>query len=429
MKSILVPNNLDIQTLIAKRHNRFAKYESRILYFLYVLHIHIFLPKLSFSSSVLVASTTKSDLLKNIITNNNNHMSSLFSGYRNLQSYNKRNRKLLFVQISRTQLIKWFSAKKYKQIIDFLLSEHIIETDNRYIVGLRCKSYRLTAKYAFADWSGYSINNKREESKIMNIEEETVEQTDPYILGMTELNKNVGIYSDLFNWYEWETNHKQKKESEPLEEKMMHIVIAMNAINAGVLSYTKGSNGGRIFSTFTSLPKEADMLLYDKRTDKRLVQLDCSCFHPYLLSNEYPNPTSNVLLFQQHCLDGSLYDRIVADTNVKREQVKKSVLIGVLYGQEYPHRTSKVKKYFIITYPDVYHYINQYNSSQLAITLQSAESNIFIGVSKQLLSENILHITKHDAIFVDENYVQHTKDLLIQACKEKYNNCPIIKEK
>ena len=80
--------------------------------------------------------------------------------YDTLNKREKYAKKKLFIPVNYSLLRKFIPAASLKKIIEILLKEKIIETDNQYYVGKKSKGYRLTKNYAFTSFKKIEINDE-----------------------------------------------------------------------------------------------------------------------------------------------------------------------------------------------------------------------------------------------------------------------------
>jgi hypothetical protein len=440
------PKNFDkfLQSLRSTKHSALFKQKDAVVHFLFILFsIRFYETSFNTSISSVVRKVTRDNQTITEFCHNNpatieQYMKYLCNIYNKRIKVGKHYTKVMFIGISRKKLIKLF-GKKATDIINALKQLKIIETDSFYIPGTKCISYRLTKRYMFGQWEGVECTAKNKDM-LTKLQTDVINDvTDSYLTSMQALNKSLRIFVPNFPWALWELRKlKEQKmgrykgcyapEHLNIDLKKNNIKADMTLINAGLCQYTIGKESQRVYSNFTSLPRETNKLFYDSITNRRLIQLDMSCFQCYLLGAISNLQTTDWEAFYDLCRAGKLYDSIATDLKLSREEIKEDILKAGLFGQEYPMWKPYIKEYIENTYPSVYAYINKHSSSELALKLQNAEANIIIGVSKQLVVDNIQHFTKHDAIFVDERHVELANALMRIACNDLYKTTPNIKE-
>jgi hypothetical protein len=284
-----------------------------------------------------------------------------------------------------------------------------------YYRGRRCKGYRLGRRFL------------GDRCKL-------VPAHDPRLLARIENERQRHAYEE--NRSRWQKLHFD------LNAEQRHVTLAMDAdqILVALPEHTRlcqdvlvtkirqrdfslsVAKTGRVFNCVTNLKRELRGAL---RIDGTPVgSVDICCAQPALLGlllqqqrhasgvdtlgpslvpsfSSFPSADSpDADLFCDLACSGSLYERLMADTGLDRDTVKKRFLVDVLAKRgKYP---SAVEQAFRNAFPHVFKFItwvNRDNHAELIRVLQTLESSLVIGnVSPKLLG-HVPFVTLHDAIF------------------------------
>jgi predicted GIY-YIG superfamily endonuclease len=159
-------------------------------------------------------------------------------------------------------------GKYYLDYLNNLISDGIVETNNRYIAGKTSKGYRYTSVYNDSELIRYDFTDKHISKKLS--EESKVKEA---------VKKK---YSYLYKWFasgkltiDSDAAFKLIK-SHNLSEALKYSV---GAIQSGIWRFKVSGEGKRLYTNLTNLKRELRQFLrYD---GKELVELDIKSSQPY----------------------------------------------------------------------------------------------------------------------------------------------------
>lgn len=121
--------------------------------------------------------------------------------------------------------------------------------------------------------------------------------------------------------------------------------------------------------------------------------------------------------FRNHCLDGTIYDRISAVTGLSRDETKKRFL-AVIYGRAEHMRTTTGEAVRNL-YPSVHDACERFSLNHgndwLARQMQRLESDVMIlGVAGRIIREHprVPALTVHDSILVPEQHIELVREVI-----------------
>jgi hypothetical protein len=298
----------------------------------------------------------------------------------------------------------------FKTIITNLTNEGIIECDHIRIYGKKAFGYRLTEKYYTKNKVTYTLTNKKFANGV-----------------------NIAALKKFDTLPEYV---KQQKEN-----------LAELTINGRYVSprLTRRSRTGRISNFLTTNKKTIrDTLLY--RNTEKLVNLDFSGFHPYLLGiivcrglgyismdEAMPDDLRDYL---ENAEQGIVYEYFFdmsgegyAD-DFDKDKYKKKFYSGYFFNDKYTViNKSKAGKLFKKLYPTIHNFIieNFINKHKtLAFALQVEESNLVVNtIYKQLFEEGIWAATIHDSVVCLKKDKERVRSLMESVINKNITPCYI----
>lgn len=124
-----------------------------------------------------------------------------------------------------------------------------------------------------------------------------------------------------------------------------------------------------------------------------------------------------------------VYNEFYQTKYFDREKAK-SMWMAIAYSSNYSKNYNVVKKAFEAKYPEIGKIIRIFknkNYSDFAIILQKIESHIFIDqISPQLIKNNIVPITIHDSLIVQEHQKTETQRIMNEVLNDNLGFLPVI---
>ena len=360
--------------------------------------------------------------------------------------------------------LKTIVGKYYLDYLKYLISDGIIETNNRYIVGKASKGYRYTSVYTDSELIRYDFTDKHIRKKLTEARK------------VKEADKKK--YSYLYKWFtsgkltiEKDAAFKFIK-SHNLSEALKYSV---DAIQSGIWRFKVTGEAQRLYTNLTNLKRELRQFLrYD---GEELVELDIKSSQPYFfiklivvyLSGEIGQENALKLLSRyngQWSPSDEEFESFIKSFDVDLSDVASymtMIKVGLFYptvqmiakeklGKGYPtdkqlkgaffelayssNRTkTEIKTAFEDEFPIVTRIMKHYkwkDHSALAIKLQQVESDAILNVVGKSISKKLNRApiyTIHDSIMTTQEHIDMVRDIMVSELEKYVGLKPIIKSK
>ena len=366
-----------------------------------------------------------------------------------------------FVNLKINYLIKKF-GKKIENYIKFLIEEKLIICDNRYIIGLKAKGYKINEKFLKKD-ELIKIKIIPETKQYKRISSEIKKEKNKYKKQSTDLKlmcrafMNLELDVEKCNNYIDNLYYKDKSLEKNNEIKASLRISVNNFIDKRKRYFKRNKTNNRLDSNLTCLKKELrEFLIGD------FCETDLSNSQPVFLASEMNNDFSSITKefgkttsnkikkiieqenfkaegekFLKLTADGTLYDEFI-EKFLKNKQINynqarkltKKIFFQVFYSKNFK-RNGKIlfktnKQIFSKKFPLIYKIISTLKENKyqkFSIFLQKKESNMFIDIiCKELIQNNIIPLTIHDSIIVKKEEQEKTLEIIKTVF---YNNSKI----
>jgi hypothetical protein len=360
--------------------------------------------------------------------------------------------------------LKTIIGKYYLDYLKYLISDGIIETNNRYIVGKASKGYRYTSVYTDSELIRYDFTDKHIRKKLTEARK------------VKEADKKK--YSYLYKWFssgkltiDSDAAFKLIK-SHNLSEALKYSV---DAIQSGIWRFKVTGEGQRLYTNLTNLKRELRQFLrYD---GKELVELDIKSSQPYFfiklivdyLSGEIGQENALKLLSRYNgqwspsdeefesflkSFNVDLSDLASYMTMIKvglfyptvqliaKEKLDKGFptdkqLKGAFFELAYSSNRTKtdIKTAFEDEFPIVTRIMKHHkwkDHSALAIKLQQVESDAMLNVVCKSVSQKLSTapiFTIHDSILTTKEYQHHVSQIMADELFKIVRIKPILRLK
>lgn len=350
------------------------------------------------------------------------------------------------------------SEVSYKEAMDFLQSNNIVECDGKYSKQSgKALGYRYNQKY-ISKLIEVEITKptlfKRLTGKIneANTVVEYLAESKGHFLNTFDIDyrRALNFIDNLYN--------KEVKDAKT-QKQIFDCIYRYNAYFMSIscirdkhLFYRKNDTNGRVDTNLTSLKKELKQFI----TVPDLRQLDITNSQPLFLgflikelktkistSNSLshysylctPKFTLELDKYITWCRIGKFYENFKAEHNlttkrtIDRAQVKK-MTYTILFAPPDAAYAKQANNTFKSIFPYIYKFLCDYKKGQhnrLAIDLQRLESSMCIDIIVPLLNQaNIKHYTIHDAWIMDKLDSYKAEQLIKDAFHKKYGVEPKI---
>lgn len=352
--------------------------------------------------------------------------------YKTLPTLSKKARKKLFIPLNTRILIKLYGSGYYRKILDTLLAENIIETNNHYSVSEHAKGYRLAEKYQNAKTINYTVKENKLKQKIIAKQKEdlkTLSTTNKQILEMLKTKFTVDT-TTAFNLIN--------------EMKKTHLIDTNTyARNYNQLTqlenrnfyFTESTTTGRIFHNYSNLKRELRNFI-SHVSEEKLVEVDITDCQPFMLGCILleMKQTEDIKNFICILKNGKYKKYLRKEFNVPEHvsyDAFKHDLVVMLFCKSY--WDTKHRDKFIELFPNVWEVMVQIKENEhekLAHLLQSMEAELMIKTVAPILLENdVDFIPIHDSFIVQDRYAEQVTELIKSECNRLYGMIPLVKMK
>jgi hypothetical protein len=183
----------------------------------------------------------------------------------------------------------------YKQYLDFLMQAGVIQSDNCYVVGEKCKGYCFTEEYTGKELIPIEVADYGLYRGIGRLKKESSKKLKASIRGYSYLTgwwDTGNLKIDTKAAFEWIDGYKRERADEipadsyDREGRLKNIIdtcedfkMQVRGINEGWLKYGFSGKGHRFYNPISNLKKELrNYLTYD---GKGLVSIDIKNSQPY----------------------------------------------------------------------------------------------------------------------------------------------------
>jgi len=310
-----------------------------------------------------------------------------------------------------SRILKSQYGSLYVHILDWLIQHGQLELWKNYSVGIKSKTYRLTASAKAQPILAASIEVP---TKLVQIYQDDLDTNEDWIkLELIESLKRVQIDRD--HALAWCDRHLEKGTIQHLSNTM-----SINRIHSGTI-YSHWDRWGRLHTNFTSLKKELRQGFLSVNGNK-LVELDIQNSQPFFLWLLMRESGSNGDKgYTDAVFTGKIYEQLATDFDITRKEAKV-LIYRVLFGR---NRGTKCDQWFQKAWPETYKWIIEFKKEcksykALAQQLQFRESQfIFHNLIPEIYSWHKLTIvTVHDSIMFEEKWLIDIKKIFDRSVEQ-----------
>ena len=308
-------------------------------------------------------------------------------------------------------------ASKIKKI---MLALDIIKTDNYYVVGKKCKAFRLNERFLASKW--YLKRNT--ELKI------------PTVIGI-KTKIHLSILQSSMKVTIDEESLKEIMAADMLDKKPFCIEvneILLNKIRNGDLNCVIDQKSGRMFTAITNLSKELRGCL--RINGGKMVELDIASSQPLLISRLYPADSKELIKYRDLVETGEFYEFMQREMfdSYTRDQIK-TLTYKYMFGPTGNPRCADYAKVFEEHFPEMHRILINEKKSHIghrlvAIRMQYLEASVVLGVAaKECIDLGIDIVTIHDSFMVEPKHESKVVEILTKSFQDKLDLTPKIKRK
>jgi hypothetical protein len=391
MKTIEIPTNLNLEDLLRTKYPEFYSHLDKFYYLIHIIRMKWF-------------SDNRYNKLKNI---------------------SKNARKKNFIPLHNEHLRNLFGTHYAKRILEILISEEILETNNQYIITKSSKGYRLSEKYLDSEVKSYTIKEKKIVEKIIEKEKQDYNYLSEVNKQILEMIKTKFTF-DLQNAFKLST---QQKHSNIVNNSHRYVFNQLTQLQNGNFYLTSSEKTGRIFHNYSNLKKDLRYFIQHISKEK-LIEIDIANSQPFFLGCivSQLDQTPDTKEFIEIVSKGKFYDylRNSIDNNLSKENV-----LTLLYCPS--HWNVKHKDRFTELFPTVSKTIELLKGTDyknIAIELQSREADMILTtIAPILLDKQIDFIPIHDSFMIRESEREIVLQIINDEFLKKYNMIPTLKIK
>jgi hypothetical protein len=344
----------------------------------------------------------------------------VFHSIYSLSVFNKTNkRRNQFINL-KARYIKDIIGDRYNLVVDFLVKEGFIETDNHFILGFKSRGYKLAPKYQ---------DCKFRKQKTYLRSKNPIDLSGPNHEFLLENVKKVEILAKPA-LKEVRADHKlNNKSSHSLAIAREHI----RGIHTKKHYFTHDPKTGRVYNLLVNAPKAIRKHL---RIDgEALEELDIANSQPLLLNSLYLVESPESIKFKEITEKFDLYDYLVEksyNNQLDRPAVKK-LLYTFLFGKRIFPKIQPILDVFRAEFPILLGRINQIKQKDhrnLPMLLQRNEADAIINnVVNFAREKNIFLFTIHDSFMLKKKDIELIRKKTIEVFQSKFNVTPVLRSK
>lgn len=198
------------------------------------------------------------------------------------------------------------------------------------------------------------------------------------------------------------------------QSKHISYTDSIKRLEKGVYYARRNKTNGRLDTNYTNLPGFITKEIF-RQND--YVQFDLSNSQFAILSHllEDRLNTKDFNKFKKEAYSGNLYECIQKELNISGRSEAKKCMFELMFSSE--NNNTKRKQIISKLFPSVVTYVDDYKKDKgyknFSISLQQKESEVFIdGIWKEVKKQNLLCITKHDAIICRREDMQKVRQII-----------------
>ncbi len=196
-------------------------------------------------------------------------------------------------------------------------------------------------------------------------------------------------------------------------------IEAHQKIASRSLNQRQGRQSKRLYDTYITTPKEFRQCWGVKMDDKiyKLVPLDYTTFHPYLVQTEYNRIPDSKVEKEKYltAIAGDIYTYL-KPVGMTRAEAKSQMVRFLAGGSKVSNRISES---FRTHFPLLYDHIRK--TPRLALKLQNLAASIMVGeIADKCIEQGIWIATEHDGCSTIEPYVDAVRQLMIDTCVKRF---------
>lgn len=359
--------------------------------------------------------------------------------------------------------------KVFNSDIQFLINNNVVDGDDLFIQGRKCKGYKINDKF-ISTIDSVTIDKRtliKNIIKGVNTQKQTehLKEYKKHFLKSFKINYKDAIeyveslvvkdFYQIYNSYHPNTpllpatktdlSYIQHMfESEPCADKKMtygnliekynYYRFSIEVINDGDLFFKRNKTNLRIDTNLTSLKSDLKKFIIGA---ENLIQIDISNSQPtllyFLIKNENINK-KEIQKYKEWVLSGKYYEKFIDEyyistlKKIDRKKIK-DIMFCIFYSKNDSYKYDK--EIFRKIFPSIMRWIENQKvdkHNKLAIDLQKVESEIVIDtICKELTEVEIKYYTIHDSWIVNKDNQEETVKIIKREFMNKYNEIPDLK--
>lgn len=312
------------------------------------------------------------------------------------------------------------------------MSRGFLQTDNSWMVGEKCKGYRLTKKWAKMPLERVELRDLDLVGKLAKNERERAEMAINGIPARRWIYENLASLSFRGGFMAVLASHGGDW------DRINARIQAVGRIEDRDWWFSVDKKTGRLFHNAATLPKDCRrLLLVDGRPT---AEVDIANCQPFLLSGLYPSRDSaERRRLLDLCVSGRFYENMAAifqGPNGDPDKLKEAVYRHIMYGRAW-HLKQPPFLAFRAQWPELGAIIGESKFGkdghrELPQMMQKAEADLMIGkVVPRLMREMPLckALTVHDSLLVPVPYAGEVADIIRDEIAKEYGCCPPVRVK
>lgn len=338
-----------------------------------------------------------------------------------------------YVRICNHEIRDIVSKRLAKEFFEDLIELGIIECDEKAIVGIKCKGYRLTKTYRNQNLKVMFVTDFLLDEKINKKflkQEQEISKMEKHLQIMYGFLKRIKVdYKGAKKLIS--TNYSDHK------HKFNQRVLALDMVHAEDFFFNRGKKGRRLNTNISTFPKELRQFIKvdDAWTEQpvKLVEIDIKNSQPlfllvYLLRYQSDSIPTGELAKYQEIVEKGFYEYFMEKLFIEdRDKVKKDVYKKLLFNKRYGKILTEYEMVFKIDFPNIFNFISTLKESkghqELSHRMQKVESAFIVDFIAKKYTEQYPQgfiATIHDSILVLNLHSKEYKALIEDTLKSKY---------
>lgn len=333
-----------------------------------------------------------------------------------------------FWTVGRDALAKIVGAEDARHVLKILRHAGFIEPDGKYIPGVRCQGWRLTAFAAGLPVESVELPSQLQERLAARGAERLA-----FALNYHPAHRNVwrALHRVSLHPDHRECGPADCEDADTYARRLGHWRHSVRLIEEKSWLFCCDKTAGRLHHNVSGLPRELrGYLLLD---GEPCAETDIACCQPLLMHRLYPAGSTEAARFAELVSGGKFYEALAEASGEKwgdRQELKRRIYAQVLYDRVRPE--ALLWQAFVRLFPELAATIAALKEGghwKLAVANQKAEADIVVRtviprLAKELPGVPVL--TVHDSLVIPERHAEHGAQVLREEVSRAVGVTPFV---